>query len=473
MKGSLRYREARACSGFALFLLVEILGFHSSTFFVGFDGFDTSVWITFGVATLLTRIIVYLIFVLFSPGLRREPSIGIPLSLLLSAASCLGIALIFVSLNSGQLSLLVLGTALFSGSQGAAGVSWLTILVKRTFRSSYFFVLSGHIIATILCALLLLLPYEWLPATMACCLIAANAVLAFQPKRAIADLTIRSRLREVASALWKGVLAVGVFAVLSGVVTAIAIKTTVEFDPLAIQYPVLSISTLTLLIMFIPAAVLKRPLTLDTSTKVALPLSALAFLVLPGFIEGIPPFIAGALASSGYMMCGLVLYCAIAKASKATGTPATPLFAGSEVVSRLCFFVGLLLGLLVADGHMDTGLSVAFIGLGCLFLIVVGGSYLFERTGSAKRAESPAAAGQPCPRSLEAIAEANGLSKTEKAVLIQLLEGRTLPRIAQDLYLSTGTVKYHTQKIYRHFDVHSRSELSQLISEIRSAWHDG
>ena len=45
------------------------------------------------------------------------------------------------------------------------------------------------------------------------------------------------------------------------------------------------------------------------------------------------------------------------------------------------------------------------------------------------------------------------------------MEGRTIARIAQDLYLSQSAVKYHAQKIYRACDVHTRAELTALMRQ--------
>jgi len=45
----------------------------------------------------------------------------------------------------------------------------------------------------------------------------------------------------------------------------------------------------------------------------------------------------------------------------------------------------------------------------------------------------------------------------------------TIARIAQDLYLSPSAVKYHTQKIYRAFDVHTRAELAAFMRQPRLA----
>ncbi|WP_270299299.1 LuxR C-terminal-related transcriptional regulator, partial [Eggerthella sinensis] len=81
------------------------------------------------------------------------------------------------------------------------------------------------------------------------------------------------------------------------------------------------------------------------------------------------------------------------------------------------------------------------------------------------RAQVPerATAGGSGASELDRAAAAYGLSELETTIFKQLLEGRTIARIAQDLYLSSSAVKYHAQKIYRSCNVHTRSELSALM----------
>lgn len=56
-------------------------------------------------------------------------------------------------------------------------------------------------------------------------------------------------------------------------------------------------------------------------------------------------------------------------------------------------------------------------------------------------------------------AQSHGLTKREAEVLGYLARGRTLPYIADALFVTTGTVKTHTAHIYRKLDINSRQEL--------------
>ena len=228
----------------------------------------------------------------------------------------------------------------------------------------------------------------------------------------------------------------------------------------------------------------------------ALPLSALGLLVLPGLTEAVPPAIAGTLATTGYMMCGIVLACTIAEVGKAARIPVMPLYAASDTVSLLCLLAGTEAGALTRVYLPGTNAGFALIGLGTLYLVMLGASWLLGRERIPRRSDpqpspppeqdarpSGGAASEPADATRLAsapiqivaapepdlVAAAYGLSDLETTVFKQLLEGRTIARIAQDLYLSPSAVKYHTQKIYRAFDVHTRAELAAFMRQPRLA----
>ena len=102
-------------------------------------------------------------------------------------------------------------------------------------------------------------------------------------------------------------------------------------DPTFQQYLVLAVSAGVLVIMSVPALAYRQPLKLESSYRVALPLSALGFLVLPGLFDAVPPAIAGTLATTGYMLCGIILSCTIAEVCTAARIASVPRYAASEV----------------------------------------------------------------------------------------------------------------------------------------------
>ena len=61
------------------------------------------------------------------------------------------------------------------------------------------------------------------------------------------------------------------------------------------------------------------------------------------------------------------------------------------------------------------------------------------------------------------IARNHGLTRREEDVLALLAQGKSVPRIEQELCISNGTAKSHVRHIYAKLDVHSRDELIQLV----------
>jgi len=63
-----------------------------------------------------------------------------------------------------------------------------------------------------------------------------------------------------------------------------------------------------------------------------------------------------------------------------------------------------------------------------------------------------------------AIAEAHNLTRRETEVFMLLAQGKSRPRIADELFLAPGTVDVHVKKIYSKLGVHNRQELLDLTS---------
>lgn len=59
--------------------------------------------------------------------------------------------------------------------------------------------------------------------------------------------------------------------------------------------------------------------------------------------------------------------------------------------------------------------------------------------------------------------KAYNLTARECEVFELLARGRSLPVIADQLFVTTGTVKTHTMHIYRKLDVNSKQELMDLV----------
>lgn len=484
-------------AGFALFLLTDILSFHATTAFSGVGLFGSALESAYFVTLAGSRIAAYAIIAIARSRSHQEGLPSRATALAATIASFAGAGLIAASLcldsTSSTLISLIIGAALFGSSQGIMSLIWLTTLTSLSYRSSYLFLIASHGGATILCALVLLLPSKLLLPTTLAALAVANVCAARIPRPTESACTFGDQARNIAPFLWKGILAVGVFAFVSGFVSAIARHGTAEANPVGMQYFVLGVSCVVLIVMAVPALALRQPLKLEISYRIALPLSALGFLVLPGLIESIPTSVAGVLATTGYMITGIVLYCTVAEIAKTAGIPSLPLLASSTCLTLLSLLAGTGTGLALAPSLTHAGTGVALVGLGSLYLVTLAAAWLIGRSNEPNRTKRRRKQSKPNASSAEPqetipkiqgatpappasrrvsehpfanTPEIDRLPDQERAILHMLIEGRTIPRIAQELFLSESAVKYHVQKLYRRFDVHSRSELNEAIGRL-------
>lgn len=106
--------------------------------------------------------------------------------------------------------------------------------------------------------------------------------------------------------------------------------------------------------------------------------------------------------------------------------------------------------------------------------IAVIGSNIVVTRGSLARAfrKASASPGEPdaadaAMRERVALAvKTHGLTNRESDVLAILARGHGLNRVQEDLYISEGTALTHKRHIYQKLDVHSKSELIDLVASI-------
>lgn len=99
---------------------------------------------------------------------------------------------------------------------------------------------------------------------------------------------------------------------------------------------------------------------------------------------------------------------------------------------------------------------------------VAAGERLFEDGGTTEAATLPngdcaAGAGAQGEDSAAVFARAVGLTARETEILSLLVRGRTLPYIANELFVTTGTVKTHVRHIYEKALVNNRQELLDKV----------
>lgn len=442
--------------GFTLNLMADILCFHGTTAFSSLAGFDHGI---FTIALIVSRIFAYAACTSY---LWQKKSIDISLTALGTTCAALltgGFAILLSAPAGISLTRLLVSAFLIGVCQAALNLRWLSYLPSLSYRGSYLFILGGHAAATAICLGILLAPvvvYPWI--ALGFYPLACLCAMRRQPETPAVH-SFHQQIIDIAPLLGKGILAVSLFAFTSGLLSSLTF--TAGTNPTMLQYAVQGISGAVIIAMAIPALLFEQPLKLEESYRVALWLSAVGFLVLPGLTRALPVDVTGTLATTGYMVCGIVLSCTIAEVCKTSRTLATPFFAASEIVTLSCLLVGNLLGTAYTSHASQLtpsqGYSLLAIG-GFAYILITGIMWLYRR--STRHREKPQAlAVEEASEDEEPVQ----LPYPEDAILQQLIQGRTMARIAEDLYLSQSAVKYHAQKIYRTYNVHTRDELLALF----------
>lgn len=396
-------RLAIPVAGFALYWLTDILSFHATTAFADLGGMSAELENVYFVTLVASRIAAYAVALLTRRHSHEDGLPPVPAAAAATVTALLGIALVAGTIlqvnaeladagaangsdaaSAGPWAAFTLGTALFGAAQGIMGLAWASRLPLFSYRGSYLYLIATHVAATALVAVTLLLPTSWLLPLTAASLATANACFARLPRAERLEHTVREQAGDIAPLLWRGVLAVGMFAFVSGLVSSIARQGSTGADPVGFQFFTQGVSSVVLVVMAVPALVLHQPLKLETSYRVALPLSALGFLVLPGLIETVPPDLSGTLATTGYMITGIVLYCMVGEAAKIARVPALPLLAGVSCLTLACLLAGEGAGLALARHLAETGTSAALMGLGSLYLAALAASWLAGRSDARK-----------------------------------------------------------------------------------------
>lgn len=248
-------------------------------------------------------------------------------------------------------------------------------------------------------------------------------------------------------------------------------------------------SVLLLLVMRFSA----KPLRMLYMLVPVLLVSSCLFLLFENW--GIP-FVTYAIAFSAGAWLETVFWILFSHAGKRLRLPATVVWGAGRIAFWISTFVGLMLWsaqeAVFADGLAENTVAMTTITLimALLSMVVyqfllpekIATSLVFSDDGTAdlgtasSSGVAPGLNGTPVPspgaatpRSTDDvaadIAEEFGLSKRETEVFALLAKGRDTAYIQEKLFISSGTVCSHRDRIYRKLDVHSRQELLDMVEE--------
>ena len=68
-------------------------------------------------------------------------------------------------------------------------------------------------------------------------------------------------------------------------------------------------------------------------------------------------------------------------------------------------------------------------------------------------------------RTCEVVAQDFGLTQRELEIMYSLIEGKSRKEIAEDLYITSNTIKTHLHNLYGKLDIHSESDLKAFVAK--------
>lgn len=155
------------------------------------------------------------------------------------------------------------------------------------------------------------------------------------------------------------------------------------------------------------------------------------------------------------------LFCAIL-AEAMRGSDDASMIRMSSISFGVQWLTCLLCGLLPVGSSEIV--NILLLATAYLLMIVVA---FFPNASRFRHSSEPEGAPvqSPLEKACSRIAYEYGLSAREQQVLVLLAQGRSLPFVANELYIAETTAKGHTRSIYRKLNVHTRQELISLVSE--------
>lgn len=181
--------------------------------------------------------------------------------------------------------------------------------------------------------------------------------------------------------------------------------------------------------------------------------------------------LAGALVTGASIFLQALVMLKVTETVQETGISPMLAFGVGQGLIGGVVFVGNVGGRLLSELPGDEGTLLAIVcavGVFVLFfLLVMVADGMADRLERASGESAPADAPHDDTAALAAFAARFGLTPREADVCAYLVHGRSLPFIAEHLYVTAGTVKTHAMHIYRKTGVGSKQELMDLYESSR------
>lgn len=472
--------NATACGliltlGYASYLAFGYTLFHPSTMFSAATGpIEGRTELLFLVAIITARIVAYAVTSVLA-ALRKLPKLTVTLALacLGAAVGVLVVAMIltFASFAPDEATIpwMVCAGAFFGLGDALATLLWGRYCSTLSLRHVYLFVLLSTLVSLGVYLVLVLLPAIFvLPATLALFLL---AVIATKPgidaSPAPLDEYSLPVFKSAVGSLWRPVLGTAILSFLSALMLQMPAQQEI---PLAtFQTTSLVTQPVVVIALLVPALFVKKQPELSSIYKVALPLCAAGFLLLPLLWNDVGG-LANACAQLGTLVANLIVWCMIADTVRDTKLPSAMVFSLALLAINVSRLAGTLVAFLNAGTLGRDDLQLTTVALVGVYLVAMISLFILKDKNRKETfsPQGPPAVVEPLDilaLKCNALADSYRFTPREREITQHLAQGRTVHTISEMLFVSENTVKSHIKSLYVKLDIHSRAELIDLISQ--------
>ncbi|MDR1013521.1 MAG: helix-turn-helix transcriptional regulator [Coriobacteriales bacterium] len=276
-------------------------------------------------------------------------------------------------------------------------------------------------------------------------------------------------LKRVARLLWRPVLCTAAFGFMSGLTSQISAQGRLPLE--SFQQTSILASLIVVGILLLPALILSKPPDITTAYRIALPITAAGFMLLP-FVWDTLFGLANALVNMGLMVVSIILWCMLASTTAQTRLPAQVVFGACLAVTIGARLLGKVLGFVYESHLTQDFLSLAAVALVSIYLLSMLSLVLFkgQRFTRGHEAEGEGLKvvvwGEDRYRECCGdIARTADFTPREFEVLLLLGQGRSIASVSKCLFVSENTTKSHIRSIYQKLGIHSKQELIDLVGD--------
>jgi DNA-binding NarL/FixJ family response regulator len=471
-------REIFFFSGYALYLVFSHMTLTSATTLSSAGELEYSMQTMFSIAVIGTRIITFVVLLVCMPLFRKISFTALAIvtgALALMGFLVLAMVLQFAAVISSVydfLPWLAFGGVLIGFSGAAAILLWARFSATLPLRLLYFYIVLCHAASLVIYFVITFLPQiTGLP--IAAAMFIASIVLVkksldSRPEQQweYSRPMFKKTLRKVSHPIF----GTAILYFMSGLMLQISGQH--EIPLTTFQNTSLYSSAVVVILLLIPALVIKRPPKMGQVYSITLPVAAAGFLLLP-LIWNAAGGIVNAFVQLGAMVAGIILWCLLANISRETRLSPFLLFPIALSITDAADLIGEVIGMLHVDTIAQSDIALTTVALVAVYLLLMAALFIFKDKSFTKlEAESHekalAIAVQPetvVAARCDEIADLHRLTSREGDVFILLAQGFTVPVISEKLYVSENTVKSHVKNIYQKLGISARSDLIELVND--------